>query len=90
MKIFAAVILVLASSGTAAMATPTANEGQAMRSKTFEAGSFDLRHVGSSTSTEEGRWRLREVADPQDDDEDMVVRWGWKKVTLRVPLGANR
>jgi tryptophan 2,3-dioxygenase len=90
MTSLAAAILVLAISGTAATATSAARENPAPRAKVSDSGSFDLRQVGSAASAEESRWRLRELAESVEDEEDSVVRWGWKKVTLRVPLGGSR
>lgn len=90
MTSLAAAILVLAISGTAATATPTARETQAPRAKLSDAGSFDLQRIESATAAEDSRWRLRELAEPVEDEEDSMIRWGWKKVTLRVPLGGGR
>lgn len=90
MTSLAAAILVLAISGNAATATPATRENQAPRAKLPESGSFDLGLVGSATTAEDSRWRLGELAEPAEDEEVSMIRWGWKKVTLRVPLGGSR
>lgn len=90
MNSLAAAILALAISGNAATATPATRENQAPRAKLSESGSFDLGLVGSVTTAEDSRWRLGELAEPAEDEEVSMVRWGWKKVTLRVPLGGGR
>lgn len=90
MTSLAAAILVLAISGTAATATPTARENQMPRATLPDTASFDLQRIESATAIEDSRWRLGEVAEPVEDEEDSMVRWGWKKVTLRVPLGGSR
>jgi hypothetical protein len=90
MNNLAAAILVLAMSGTAATATPTSREGRAPQAKVSDVGSFDLQRIGSAAPAQDGRWRLRELSEPAVEEDDAVVRWGWKKVTLRVPLGGSR
>ena len=90
MNSLAAAILALAISGNAATATSATRENQVPRAKLSDAGSFDLQRIESATAAEDSRWRLGELAEPVEDEEDSMVRWGWKKVTLRVPLGGSR
>jgi hypothetical protein len=90
MNSVAAAILVLTMSGAAATGTPATREGHGSGAQVSEASSFDLQRIGSVASAQDRRWRLRELAEPVAEETRSVVRWGWKKVTLRLPLGGTR
>jgi hypothetical protein len=90
MNSLAAAILVLTMGGTAATGTATTREGHGPGAQVSDAASFDLQRIRSNASARDSRWRLRELAEPVAEETRSVVRWGWKKVTLRLPLGGTR
>ena len=68
-------------------AAPSAQDVRPLAARASDIDTLDLRLTERRVPGKEGRWRLRELSEPVADEERSLVRWGWKKVTLRLPLG---
>lgn len=88
MSSLAAIVFGLAMSGGSA--APSVAEAHPPAAAASNIGTLNLRLTERRVPRKEGRWRLRELSEPVADEERSPVRWGWKKVTLRLPLGNLR
>ncbi|MFV0624388.1 hypothetical protein ACBY01_10310 [Sphingomonas sp. ac-8] len=89
MKNVAAALFLVALSGTGAMAGPGSRDVRAARPSAPDLHRLDLRLTEQAPRAESPRWRLGELDEPVAEEDDSVVRWGWKKVTLKLPLGGT-
>lgn len=90
MSSLAAALLGLAIGNTAATAPTVTVDAPTARAPARRLPSLDLRLTERHMPRADSRWRLRELSEPIAEEGRSLVRWGWKKVTLRLPLGAVR
>jgi hypothetical protein len=88
MSSLAAIVIGLAISG--ASATPLAGQAHSPAAAAPDIGTLNLRLTERRAPRTDGRWRLRELSEPVAEEGRSLVHWGWKKVTLRLPLGNLR